>query len=180
MLVPATQSIRTPASSRAARTPTWARPRAPPPLNTRPTRGRPASAGPQSPRVGAAAAARRASARSPRPTLAAEGVEEPPDPPRIGPHVPAAHAAHRAHVHAAARALRTDADDHVVLEAEPARGVRGLDPSLGGHRGHDLPALFLRGVERAVERLRRRHPEDRGLDVGVGLLLLGRDLRPAV
>src|SRR2546428_6290297 len=170
MLVPATQSIRTPASSRAASTPTWARPRAPPPLNTRPTRGRPASAGPQSPGAGAAAAARRASARAARPTLAAEGVEEPPDPPRVGPHVPAAHAAHRAHVHAAARALRTDADDHVVLEAEPARGVRGLDPSLGGHRRHHLPALLLRGVERAAERLPPRHPHAPRLDVRGGPL----------
>jgi hypothetical protein len=57
MLVPATQSTRRPSRSRTSRRPMWARPRAPPPLRTRPILGRPTAVSRPGPRHSAAAGA---------------------------------------------------------------------------------------------------------------------------
>src|SRR6185295_11351125 len=50
---------------------------------------------------------------------------------RVRAEIALAHARDAAHVDAAARALGAHADHDVVLEAEPARGVGGLDAAGG-------------------------------------------------
>src|ERR1700674_3459735 len=58
----------------------------------------------------------------------------------------------RAHVDATAAASGRDANDDVVLEPKPGRGIGRFDPPFIRRRGDNLPADVARGVQCPLER----------------------------
>src|SRR5206468_6960355 len=100
---------------------------------------------------------RKVCAAAPRATLsehfrsAPQGAEVGADAAGVLADVALADAAEGTDVDAAARTLRLDANHDVVLEAEEARGVGGLDASVCGRGGDDLPALGPRRRQGALE-----------------------------
>ena len=119
-------------------------------------------------------------ARSSGPLPRWQSLQEVPYPLRVLAYIASPYARYRADIDPARIALGTHPDHDVVLESEPQRGVGGFDATGFGSRGDDGPAHRLRYLQCASVCLRGGQRYDGGLNIGIGLMLLTRDLGTAV